>query len=186
MSAGRLLRNANEAGYFVMGEQRSLQQGFTLVELMVSMSITLILLTALASLLSNTLLAYQTNSRRTEVQQTARIAADTIIREFKFATSVTSVSDTSISFTAAHIGTARNITISLGADDGILYIKRGSEARQPITGRNNVIILHSSPVFSRQEDGRILYIQITAQYAGDDAVTETITTSVAGMNLSKI
>jgi prepilin-type N-terminal cleavage/methylation domain-containing protein len=171
---------------FVMVKQRILQRGFTLVELMISMSITLILLTALASLLSNTLLAYQINSRRTEVQQTARIAADTIVREFKFATGVTSVSDTSISFTAPYAGTAQNITISLGADDGILYIKRGSEVRQPITGRNNVIILHRSPVFSRPGDSRVLYIQITAQYAGDDSSTETITTSVAGMNLSKI
>lgn len=161
------------------------QQGFTLVELLVSMSVMIILLAALFSLLSNSLLAYQINSHRSEVQQTARIATDMVAREFKLANSITSVNDTSVTFTVPGASGDDIITIFLGNSDGILYIRRNSAGGQPITGANNVIITQNKPVFTVTGNNHILQINITAQYVGDNTATATITTSVTGMNIPK-
>lgn len=65
------------------------QNGFTLVELVIAMALTVILLSAVVSLLATSLKAWQTDSRKVEIQQTARIGLDAISRELKYAQSIT-------------------------------------------------------------------------------------------------
>ncbi|VBB06874.1 Hypothetical protein LUCI_2111 [Lucifera butyrica] len=65
------------------------QSGIMLVELLVGLLIGTLLLSAAVSILSTSVTVWQTGISRADLQETARIAVDTIIRDLRYATSVT-------------------------------------------------------------------------------------------------
>jgi len=61
------------------------QAGFTLVELMVAMSIFLLILVGIFQVFDPSHRAYQASERKLDVQQNARIAMDTMVRQIRMA-----------------------------------------------------------------------------------------------------
>lgn len=65
------------------------QHGLTLIELVIGMSLTLMLLTGIMNLFTGSMKIWMLEKNQTYLQQVARIAIDTVVREVKFAQKVT-------------------------------------------------------------------------------------------------
>ncbi len=70
-------------------EHFTTQHGLTLIELVIGMSLILMLLTSILSLFSGSIKIWISSKNQTQIQQTARIALDTIVREVRFAHQIT-------------------------------------------------------------------------------------------------
>jgi prepilin-type N-terminal cleavage/methylation domain-containing protein len=64
---------------------RSGQDGFTIVEVLVALSIFLLILMGIMQVFEPSNLAYQTSQRKLDVQQNGRVAMDTIVRQLRMA-----------------------------------------------------------------------------------------------------
>jgi prepilin-type N-terminal cleavage/methylation domain-containing protein len=65
------------------------QHGLTLIELIIGMSLMLMLLTGILNLFSDSIKIWISSKNQTHIQQTARIAMDTIAREIRYAHEIT-------------------------------------------------------------------------------------------------
>ncbi|MPM29713.1 hypothetical protein SDC9_76253 [bioreactor metagenome] len=113
------------------------QNGFTLIELVIAMALTVLLLTGLFTLLSTSLKAWSIGLSKTDIQYTARFSTDMLTRDLQFATQIIVKNPKSLDlYTNKYSITNQKITYSL--DNGILYkdVNDGSP-RQPLTGGNN-------------------------------------------------
>lgn len=111
--------------------------GGSLVEILVGMMITVVAIGSIVTLLSTSLAAWKAGNSRTDVQQTARFALDSIVRDVQFATTVTIVNSNQLRLqtTKYSDSTSTSLTaIEYIRDSGILYRKAGSAYRQPMTG----------------------------------------------------
>jgi type IV pilus assembly protein PilW len=68
-----------------MGARRSRQAGFTIVEILVALSIFLLILMGIMQVFEPSNLAYQTSQRKLDVQQNGRVAMDVMVRQIRMA-----------------------------------------------------------------------------------------------------
>ncbi|MEN6413519.1 MAG: prepilin-type N-terminal cleavage/methylation domain-containing protein [Veillonellales bacterium] len=87
------------------------QQGFTLVELLIGMALTVLLLAVIFGLLFTSVRTWQTGSSRADIQQTARYGVDIMVRDLQYATKITiSNPPASIDLWTSKYGAAQQIT----------------------------------------------------------------------------
>lgn len=170
-----------------MSNYLKFQKGITLVELVISMGLMVLLMTAALNLMVNSLQTWQINSRRIEVQQTARFALDSIVRELRFATDVVvDIDHKGILYRINESAYSEdNIYISC-RNDGILRRKNISDGggAQPITGENKVMVNVAFELDSK--DNRTVNIILTATDSFNDNLprqTTTLKTSVVSLNV---
>ena len=143
------------------------QQGFTLAELIIGMSLTVLLLTGIGTLLSVNVQSWLTGSSRTEVQQTARYAMDMMVRELRYAKTFTGSSH-SLSFIDAKPPN-NQYRYYLNTTNHILYREPISPTgtAQPVTGVNvngstTVVINKANETLFEVLDNNTVVITLTA------------------------
>lgn len=159
------------------------QRGFTLLELMIGFTLSIVLLAAVVPALSINVKVWFEGSAGTEVQQSARHAVDTMVRELRYGDTYSLQSSTDISFRDIKSGT----TVRYFLSGGKLY-RETVGSPQPLTGDNPVtaqVVVHSpsgEELFSlRGDQPSVVYIALAAT----DTVTNqnvTLRTAVAGMS----
>ncbi len=92
---------------------RCFQSGFTLVELLIGIALSSLLMAVIFSFLFVSLKAWNTGSIRSELQQTARISLDTMVRELRYAKV--------IQLPSAN-GTASTITFTNSRNEVVTYV----------------------------------------------------------------
>lgn len=75
------------------------RKGFTLVELIIGMGLTMLLTSILVIGLANSLTVWQAGKNRSEIEQTARYVLDTMAREIRYANTININSKSSITLT---------------------------------------------------------------------------------------
>ncbi|WP_425060709.1 hypothetical protein SCACP_14520 [Sporomusa carbonis] len=158
------------------------QRGFTLVELMVGMTLTVLLMTAVFGLLFTSLRSWQNGKSHAEIQQAARIATDTIARNVRYAYTVSSSDGKTLRLTTDPAG-ANTVVFGVDPTTKALCITQGNGTPQPLAGNGmngqegTIIIIDNR--FSVQ--GKLVSIIITAQDKTTGA-TFTCQTSMAALN----
>jgi len=97
------------------------QHGLTLIELIIGMSLMLILLTGIMDLLSGSIKVWISGKNQTHIQQTARIAMDTIVREIRYAHQITFKNASSIVVKKEN-GQSNTLQLGGGLHSKTLYI----------------------------------------------------------------
>jgi len=125
------------------------QQGLTLIELVIAMTITLILLSGLSSVLSVSLTTWRLEKSRMAMVQTARMAVDRVMREVCYAQQLTVSNPRSLTITKID-GEINTFELGGGLHGNTLYMiidktaSGGGIATSPLT-ENNVTELHFTP-----------------------------------------
>ena len=163
------------------------QQGFSLIELLVAMGLMVLLLAAISGVLSVSVNSWLQGSSKTEVQQVARQALDTMAREIQFASSITRHSETSITFTTVQAGSVRTINYYLdtSASPQVIYRNDGSGAR-PLTGGSNIPVSISVlrfTLFPASGTARAVEIKMTAVDLNRPANQIQLETAVTALNI---
>ena len=163
------------------------QQGFSLIELLVAMGLMVLLLAAISGVLSVSVNSWLQGSSKTEVQQVARQALDTMAREIQFASSITRNSETSITFTTVQAGSVRTINYYLdtSASPQVIYRNDGSGAR-PLTGGSNIPVSISVlrfTLFPASGTARAVEIKMTAVDLNRPANQIQLETAVTALNI---
>ncbi|KYZ77074.1 hypothetical protein AXX12_02760 [Anaerosporomusa subterranea] len=172
------------------------QRGFTLIELMIGLFLTGILMAALFGLLSSSLQSRTQADRHVELQQTARHAMDSMVRDLQYANAITSVSPESITFKTEQFGTD---TITYWLDKSrttaILRQNKNASINQPVTGEGQAVNVSISQlafeILRTNTAGQPLTIGIELAVT-DLAVSDsakrpdyTLRTAVTGMNIPR-
>lgn len=175
-------------------------QGSTLVELIVSLTIFLLVLSAIVPLLSISIQACQTGRSRADIQQTSRLAIERLSNTIRYATSVT-VQDNGNSLLVRD-GNGSSNKFSVNADTRALCQTIGSGTALPFAGdgfgktAGRVIIIpnpDNQDRFTAQDvpiqdkNGQLLYsikqvkivITVRDQVAG---IEYTLKTTVVALN----
>lgn len=76
------------------------QQGVTLVELLLSLALSVLLLQVTVQVLGISLTEWQIKTSKTELQQNARFAVDSIVRDLQYAKSITITGTKQLSFSS--------------------------------------------------------------------------------------
>lgn len=97
------------------------QQGFTLLELVIGITLTLLLLSGLASLFSTSVIIWNTEKSRIDLQQTARIAVDAVMREIRYAQDIRMNHSQSLTITKPN-GEMNTFQLGGGLYENTLYI----------------------------------------------------------------
>ena len=163
------------------------QQGFSLIELLVAMGLMVLLLAAISGVLSVSVNSWLQGSSKTEVQQVARQALDTMAREIQYASSITRHSETSITFTTVQAGSVRTINYYLdtSASPQVIYRNDGSGAR-PLTGGSNIPVSISVlrfTLFPASGTARAVEIKMTAVDLNRPANQIQLETAVTAINI---
>lgn len=133
------------------------QQGFTLVELLVGMSLMVLLLAGIFGLLFTSFKAWQTGSNRTDIQQNARYAMDIMIRDLQYASKITiNTPPNSIDLWTNKYGTANqrityNRVLTSNPTPSRYVLTRdlhNGAGGQPVTGGGEVVVTVSSLRFT--------------------------------------
>jgi prepilin-type N-terminal cleavage/methylation domain-containing protein len=125
------------------------QAGFTLVELVVAMGLLVLLMAGVFGLLQISLTSWLQGSSKTEVQQVARQALDSMAREIQYASSITRNSASSITFTTVQAGVSKTINYYLDTTTNpqIIYRNDGTGNR-PLTGGSDIPVSISTLTFT--------------------------------------
>lgn len=100
--------------------------GMTLIELVIGMAVTTLLMAAMVSNLLTAFHAWQAGKTRSEVEQSARYAAESIIREIRYANKIHLNSKSSITITKNNPSTgkvAETITFRYGSSESKMIYK---------------------------------------------------------------
>lgn len=161
------------------------QAGFTLVEVMIWLTVTGLLFAGLVPLFSTSIVSWHRSSSQNEVQQTARFAIDSMVRDLKFGSSILKVNDNELSFIDSQ---GRQSGYRLNTTNHILYNLLSNNNPQPVTGVNiqkstNVLIYGDFEVSKALFDvqGQTVFLALRAV----DAVTGqsiTVHTAVTGIS----
>ncbi|HML86851.1 MAG TPA: prepilin-type N-terminal cleavage/methylation domain-containing protein [Methylomusa anaerophila] len=164
------------------------QGGFTLVELLVWMMVTGIILAGVANLLTASLRIWHTGKVRNEMQQTARIAVDVIVREAQYCKSISVNADGSI-LTLVNADN-QNMIFKINPVTNALGESINGGPLEPFAGdgtdrqEGKIIVTvnaDNTPMFLL-EGSRTLKITITLKNRMS-AISETVRTQVVCMNL---
>jgi len=177
-----------------MAQPISRQAGVTLIEVMVSLILTVVLLSALVPLFASSIDSWQRGYSRSEVQQTARVAVDSMVRDLRYGRNFSKISDNEIAFTDSH---GRSSRYRLDTTSHILYNILSNGTPQPVTGVNvkdstNVLIYGNYGVAqalfdwpsapSGDDRDRAVYIYLTAT---DTVTGQSITIHTAVLSISR-
>lgn len=157
--------------------RRFKQGGFTYVELIVGLALTVVVLTAVSSLLSGLLFSARIGTGHIELQQATRVAVDTMVRELRYAKQII-YPDAATTGVVDHItfinADGETVTFSLGTTAGAnlhtLYRTRGG-VDNPVS-ENNVSLLEFTVERPRLITVRI---QATDQQGGVAEFTTAVT-----------
>lgn len=116
------------------------QNGFTLVEVVVSMILMMIVFACLASLFAQSVLIWTIEKNEISIEQTARIAVDTMVREIRYAQDMSLTNTGSLTITKPS-GETKTFQLGGGLHANTLYmiinkqgaIPAGGTATNPIT-----------------------------------------------------
>ena len=163
------------------------QSGFSLVELLVAMSLLVLLLAGVFGILSVSVTSWVQGSSKTEVQQVARQAVDTMVREIQYANSIALNSATSLTVSTVQAGTNKTINYYLdtASSPRIIYRNDGGGAR-PLTGGSTVNVSISSltfTLFPTSGTARAVEIRITAVDLAKPTNQVQIETAVTAINI---
>jgi len=170
---------------------RSFNQGFTLVELLVGLVITVVLLSGVLGILGVSVRAWGAGRSQVEVQQTARYAIDLMSRELRYADSRGYSLPDSRTIVFYDLRTGNQLKYNVSTTDFILYRENLTTGGgpQPITGANvqnvnNVQINNDgSALFSFPTPGDNLTVSITLKatdtFTGQTAVLRTAVSSLS-------
>lgn len=165
------------------------QDGFTLVELMVGITIMGILMAALFGLLIQSLKSWNANSHLTEVQQTARFAVDAIVKDAQYAKQIVITNENDITLIKLEGTTLHTLHYYLDTNDNILRCQTDKGVGQPVTGGNYFIATNVQPsIFSSLAENskgevRTLGIDLTMQDGQNAAYTYQLSTAVTANNV---
>lgn len=109
------------------------QQGFTLMELMIGMMLTLILMAGMLSILSINVTTWTLEKNRTSMQQTVRIAVDMIVREIRYAQDISLNSTQSLKITKVN-GETNTFQLGGGLHGSTLYMIIDKTKAIPVGG----------------------------------------------------
>jgi len=170
------------------------QQGFTLVELMTGLMLTVLLLAGIFGLLSTSLLSWQFGNSRMEVQHTARYAVDSIVRDLQFAKTITVNSTTKLTLTTEQFG-SKTIEYYLDTTSNPYTLRRDQKdgsGGQPVTGGSMINISVTDVQFSTLSTNsagqpKTIGITLTATDVSQADVSKrqsfTVTTAVTAVNV---
>ncbi len=155
------------------------QRGMTLIELMLGLMLTVVLLSGIFGLLSTSLVSWKSGISRSEVQQTARFAVDSMVRDLRYGDNYELGNDgRSITYRNIKSGQYGNTyRYHVSTADHKLY-KTGiipQVVSQPVTGENvkgaNYIILNpdNQALFRQPDPSKPDTITITVE--AKDTVT---------------
>ena len=171
------------------------EAGFTLIELIVGLSLTALLMAGIFGLLSVSLKSRSSGDRSTELQQTARYATDLMVREIQFAKKIVEVEESSVKFVTDQFTANKTITYTLVQSGGVGKLRRDDGQSQPVTGDGEPInVSVSSLKFSKLRtdisSGEILTVGIEITVADIAAANPrqsayTLRTAVTGMNIPR-
>ena len=119
------------------------QGGFTLIELMIGMLLTVTLMSAVFGLLSTSTQSWIVGNSRMELQQTARHAVDLIARDLHYAKSVTIVSAESLTILTDQYVANQHIDYFLDRSGSYPILRRNQNdgsGNQPVTGESTLAI----------------------------------------------
>jgi len=163
------------------------QSGFSLFELLVAMSLLILLLAGVFGILSVSVTSWLEGSSKTEVQQVARQAVDTMVREIQYASSITRNSATSLTIVTVQAGTSKTINYYLDTTTipQIIYRNDGSGARA-LTGGSTVNVSVSSlsfTLFPASGTKRAVEIRLTAVDLARPTNQIQVETAVTAINI---
>ena len=166
---------------------RQRQSGFSLIELLVGMSLLVLLMAGVFGILSVSTTSWLQGRSKTEVQQVARQATDTMVREIQYASSITRNSATSLTITTVQAGASKTINYYLDTTSSpqIIYRNDGSGAR-PLTGGSSVSVNVSSltfTLFPSSGTARAVEIRMTAIDLARPANQVQVETAVKAINI---
>ena len=161
------------------------QSGFTLIELIIAMGLTVLLLTCLFTLLSTSLKSWSVGSSRTELQQTARYSIDTLTRDLQFATDIQIPDTKSLEIRTNKYGIAnQKINYSVDSTGTIKTLRKNTNdgsGWQPITGGGSTPIsvdIKFSNLTPTSGSIRTVGLELTATDQNQDY---KITTAITGI-----
>jgi prepilin-type N-terminal cleavage/methylation domain-containing protein len=156
------------------------QHGLTLIELIIGMSLMLILLTGIIDLFSGSIKVWISGRNQTYIQQTARIAMDTIVREVRYAHQITLKNTSSLIVTKEN-GQSNTLQLGGGLNSKTLYIiidktkamPAGGISSNPIT-ENVVTNLQFTPYPQNETFKAVLItLEVTDESTGERKLLHT-------------
>jgi len=157
--------------------ERADERGLTLVELLVTMSVMLIIVTAVMSLMFRAFKDTAIATTRASVQNDGRIAMERMSKQIRQATSVTTATPSDIVVNSYFNGVAQ--TIEWRVNSGNLEMRVGTSGSYATMVRGLV----SSSIFTYQSSGGIVYRVDTALSLSTKTVAIPLTTSVYLRNM---
>ena len=158
--------------------------GFSLLEMMIGLALTVLLLQGMCSLLSTSVLSWRSSVARTEVHQSIRLAVETMTRELRFASTIAwpppGQADNRISFRKTETNGQQNTMgfqqgLSSGQNRYTLY--RTTAQGQPTPLTQNVV---SSLQFEYDEP-RLIKINMTVTDS-ETGISESLSTAITYVN----
>lgn len=168
-----------------MRKDASGQAGFTLLEVLICLTITAVLLAAMIPLFATSLALWRISGSRSEVQQTARFAVDSMVRDLKYGSDIRKVDDNELSFIDVQ---GRRSGYRLSTSSHILYNLLSNDTPQPVTGANiqkavNVLVYgdygSAKALFHVQEQTVYLYLTAVDTVTGQSFTVHTAVGRIA-------
>ena len=169
------------------------QDGVSLLEVVIALMLIVLLLPAIFGLLTASLSAWKVGTSRAEVQQTARFAIDSMVRNLRYGDEYTLENDKSITYRNLRPGNQQDYIYRyyVGADHKLYHSGvTPYSTPQPVTGDNvkglnSVIINQNEPLFSQPDGVGDNYILITV-YATDTVTGQNWETAAAVVSLAQV
>ena len=164
-----------------MKKKLTSQQGFTLLELILGMTLTLLLLTGLFSLFSASITIWNTEKSRTNLQQTVRFAVDRVMREIRYAQDIHVNHAKSLTITKLN-GETNTFQLGEGLHGNTLYmvinktkaIPAGGISTNPLT-ENVVTNLVFTPYFQGTSIQAVgIALEVTSNSTGQKQMIDTV------------
>ena len=160
------------------------QAGFTLMELLVAMSLMVLLFAGFSGLLSTSVTSWLQGSSRTEVQQVARQTVDLMAREIQYSkqSGLVFTSATNLSLQTDQYGATQTINYYLNTSvtPNAVYRNDGTGARA-VTGSSVVSVSITNLTFTDLGNGTV-GVKMTAASVAQPNVSVQVETAVTALN----
>lgn len=155
------------------GQNGKAQQGFTLVELIIAAMLAVMVITAMAGIMTVSVKLYSHSVHQWQIQQNARLAAEYMVRDFRYARQVRAIDTGSARLQDK---TGAEVVYHLGTNRVLYRVKNGGP--NALTDEKYPV----SDLIFQWRDSRIMHISFAVQNpaAGDSFMIDT---AVAPLNL---